>query len=97
MDLISTVLHALLFAVFVPGVLFQFPKHGDRAVVLVVHAFAFALVSHYVLHAYSKYTREHLSFGTTCPNGSVNMGPMRECKPVDHATYPPGRPELGSR
>jgi hypothetical protein len=97
MDLISTVLQALLFAVFVPGVLFHFPKNGDKAVVLVVHAFAFSIVSYFVMQAYWKYTREHLTFGTTCPNGSVNMGPMRECKPVAHATYPPGRPELGSR
>jgi hypothetical protein len=54
-------------------------------------------VSYFVMHLYWKYTREHLTFGTTCPNGSMNMGPMRECKPVAHATYPPGRPELGSR
>jgi len=97
MDLISTLLHAVLFAVFVPGVLFQFPKNGDKAVVLVVHAVGFAVVSHYVVQAFSKYTRENLTFGATCPNGTVNMGPMRECKPVAHATYPPGRPELGSR
>jgi len=97
MDLIPTVLQALLFAVFVPGVLFQFPKHGDKAVVLVVHALGFAVTSYFVMSAYLKYSREHLSFGTTCPNGTVNMGPNRECKPVAHATYPPGRPELGSR
>jgi cell division protein FtsW (lipid II flippase) len=40
--------HALLFAVFVPGVLVTLPPDGSRTTVLVVHSLLFALLSHYV-------------------------------------------------
>jgi len=42
-------LNALLFALFVPGVLVTLPPGGSRTTVLVVHALLFAVVSCYVV------------------------------------------------
>lgn len=38
--------HALLFAVFVPGVLVTLPPGGSKWVVLAVHGLLFAVLSH---------------------------------------------------
>lgn len=42
---------ALVFAVFVPGVLVTLPPGGSRWVVLGVHGVLFALLHHYLLSA----------------------------------------------
>jgi hypothetical protein len=87
MDLISTILSALIFAAFVPGVLLTFPKGESKATVLVVHAVLFAVVSSFVMKMYWS-TRENMgNFGAKCPNGFM-MTPDENCVPVGHATYP---------
>jgi hypothetical protein len=86
MDFISTILSALIFAAFVPGVLITLPKGGSKATVLVVHAVLFAVVSSFVMRMYWS-TRENMgNYGITCPNGYM-MTPDENCVPVGHATY----------
>jgi hypothetical protein len=42
---------ALVFAVFVPGVLITLPPGGSRWVVLAVHGLLFAVLHHFILSA----------------------------------------------
>lgn len=87
MDFVSTILSALIFAAFVPGVLITLPKSGSKATVLVVHAVLFAIVSSFVMRMYWS-TRENMgNYGITCPNGYM-MTPDKNCVPVGHPTYP---------
>lgn len=87
MDFISTILSALIFAAFVPGVLITFPKGESKATVLVVHAVLFAIISSFIMRMYWS-TRENMgNYGITCPNGYM-MTPDQNCVPVGHATYP---------
>jgi hypothetical protein len=94
MDLISSVLSALLFAAFVPGVLIRLPPRGSPGVVLVVHALLFAVVTTLVMRFYwhniKGYAEDFGNYGKTCPNGHVmgtNQGGQPDCVPVGHATY----------
>lgn len=86
MDFVSTLLSAILFAAFVPGVLGTFPKGESKATVLVVHALLFALVTHMVMKWYWS-MKEHMgNYGVSCPNG-YTMTADQNCVPVGHATY----------
>ena len=94
MDLISTILSALLFAAFVPGVLLRLPHDGTRGTVLVVHAILFALVTTGVMWFYwtkvKGYPERFANYGATCPNGyvqGVNQGGKPDCMPTGHATF----------
>jgi hypothetical protein len=89
MDLISSILSALLFAAFVPGVLVTIPSKGSKATILVVHAVLFAVVVSLVMQYYWTNIRGVVeamgNYGITCPNGYVMTGDQR-CEPVGHAT-----------
>jgi len=96
MDLISSLLTALLFAGFVPGVLVKIPSHGSTATVLVVHAVLFAVVTSLVMRFYWHNIRgvieRYGNYGPTCPNGHVlgtNQGGIPDCVPVGRATFDP--------
>ena len=96
MELISTVLSALLFAAFVPGVLIRLPQHGTRGTVLVVHAILFALVTTGVMwvywHKVKGYPELFANYGDSCPNGylpGTNQGGKPDCIPTGHATFDP--------
>jgi len=96
MDLISSVLSALLFAAFVPGVLVKLPSNGSPATVLVIHALLFAVVTSLVMRFYWHNIRGVMerfgNYGPTCPNGhvpGVNQGGKPDCVPVGRATFDP--------
>ena len=69
MDFIATILSALLFVAFVPGVLITLPSNGSRRTVLIVHAALFALTVHFVMSFYWTYIRERFgNYGAPgCP------------------------------
>lgn len=91
MDLLSTVLGALLFAAFVPGVLVRLPPSGSKWTVLVVHGLLFALVFHCGMKWY--WNSEHFgNYGELCPNGFTMMGDGN-CVPTGHPTYNPMNPK----
>jgi TRAP-type uncharacterized transport system fused permease subunit len=90
MDLISSVLSALLFVVFVPGVFLTLPsKTSSRRTILVVHTLLFAVVTTFVMRYYwvniKGYLEKFGNFGAVCPNGFVQQG--NDCVPTGHATY----------
>ena len=86
MDIVSTILSAVLFAAFVPGVLLTFPKGQSKMTVLVVHGLLFAVVASFVMQWYWS-MKEHMgNYGVNCPNGYM-MTPDQTCVPVGHATY----------
>jgi Na+/melibiose symporter-like transporter len=91
MDLVSSILSALLFAAFVPGVLLSLPKGGSKATVLVVHALLFAVVTQVVMWFYWTRIRERFgNYGPTCPNGYVpgkNQAGQPDCIPTGHPTF----------
>ena len=96
MDIISSVISALLFVAFVPGVLVRIPPNGSRVVVLIVHALMFSLTTSVVMHVYWHKLRHFLesfgNYGPTCPNGYVvgtNQGGQPDCVPIGHATFDP--------
>jgi hypothetical protein len=102
MDYISSLLSLVLFAIFVPGVLFTFPPKGSRMTVLAVHAVAFMVVNTLVMRYYWVNIKGHIenmmNYGVTCPNGFVpnadktaNNG--AECVPAGQTTYAPGSPD----
>lgn len=86
MEFVSLILSAVLFAVFVPGVVVTFPKGGSKATVLVVHAVLFAVVSSMVMMGYWGMRESMGNYGVNCPNGYM-MTPDQNCVPVGHATY----------
>ena len=97
MDLISSVLSALLFAAFVPGVLLKIPKNGSPATILVVHAVLFAVVTTLVMRFYWHNIKgvvenyAQFNYGKTCPNGyavKINQAGIPDCLPTGHKTYP---------
>jgi hypothetical protein len=95
MDLISSLLSALLFTAFVPGVLLRIPQRGSHMTVLVVHALLFAVVTSLVMHFYwhniKGYVEKFGNYGATCPNGykmGANQAGQPDCVPTGHATYP---------
>lgn len=96
MDIVSSVLSALLFAAFVPGVLVKFPRNGSAATVLVVHAILFALTITLVMQFYWHNIRgvienyAQFNYGKTCPNGytvGTNQAGIPDCIPTGHKTY----------
>jgi hypothetical protein len=92
MDFVSTLLSALLFTLFVPGVVFTLPKGGSKATVFVTHALLFALATHFIMKFYWNNIRGYVeamgNFGATCPNG-YTMTADEGCVPVGYATYNP--------
>jgi hypothetical protein len=92
MDLISSILAALIFAAFVPGVLVTIPSKSSKATVLVVHAVLFAIVVSLVMQYYWQNYRGIFegmgNFGTSCPNGYM-LTPDEDCVPVGRATADP--------
>ena len=99
MDIIASVLSLLIFALFVPGVVFKFPQHGSKMTVLAVHAVAFMVVNTLVMRYYwvniKGYVESMMNYGDTCPNGYVPNANKsatngEECVPAGQATYPPG-------
>ena len=96
MDLVSSVLSALLFAAFVPGVLIRLPQHGTRGTILVVHAILFSVITTFVMHFYwhkiKGYLETFSNYGPTCPNGyapGTNQGGKPDCLPTGYATFDP--------
>lgn len=89
MNLIRSILSALLFAAFVPGVLVTIPSKSSKATVLVVHAVLFAIVVSFVMQYYSNNIQGVVegmgNYGVTCPNGYV-MTADQKCQPVGHIT-----------
>jgi hypothetical protein len=86
MDFVSLILSAVLFAVFVPGVVLTLPKGSSKATVLVVHAIVFSVVSSFVMQWYWGMRESMGNYGIKCPNG-YTMTPDQNCVPVGHATY----------
>jgi hypothetical protein len=97
MDLVSSLLSALLFVVFIPGVLVTLPsKTASRRTVLLVHTALFAVVTTLVMRFYwhniKGYIETFGNFGPVCPNGyapgtdptGIDKG---DCIPVGHPTY----------
>ena len=102
MDIVSALLSFLLFAAFVPGVLFTFPPKGSRMTVLVVHTLAFVVVNSFVMQYYwvniKGYIETMMNYGVTCPNGYVpnenkSATNGEECVPAGGPTYAPGSPD----
>jgi hypothetical protein len=88
MDLISSLLSAILFAVFVPGVIGRIPAGGSPAVILVTHAILFSLTVTAVMTIYWSYREKFGNYGAKCPNG-FRMTEDQNCVPTGHATYDP--------
>jgi hypothetical protein len=85
MVLVSSILSALLFAAFVPGVLATIPKHSSRGTVLLVHAVLFSFVTTAVMHYYWNYISEMFAnYGGSCPKTHVpglNQKGEMDCLP----------------
>lgn len=93
MELVSSVLSALLFVALVPGVLVTLPsKTSPRAQIIIVHALLFTVVTSLVMRYYwvniKGYIEKFGNFGAVCPNGHVQQG--NDCVPTGHPTYTPG-------
>ena len=69
MDLVSSIIGAVLFVAFVPGILTRIPPGGTKATVLVVHAILFSLVTSFVMHVYWRWREGFGNYGEICPNG----------------------------
>jgi hypothetical protein len=80
MEVVSTIISALLFAAFVPGVIGSFPKGSSKGTVLVVHALLFAFTTHYVMSWYWGMKENMGNYGTSCPKGYV-MTMDEKCVP----------------
>ena len=90
MDIISSLISALLFVAFVPGVLVTLPsKSASRRTVLLVHMILFVVVTSFVMQYYwvniKGYIEKFGNFGAVCPNGFMQQGD--DCVPTGHATY----------
>lgn len=92
MDIISSILSAILFALFVPGVIGRIPAGGSRATILVTHAILFSLTVTAVMTVYWSYREKFGNYGPTCPNG-FRMTEELTCVPTGHATYDPMSPK----
>ena len=86
MDLISSIIAAVLFVAFVPGVLTRIPPGGTKATVLVVHAILFSVVTSAVMYVYWHSRERFGNYGPTCPNG-YKATEGGDCVPVGQATY----------
>lgn len=82
MHLVCSLLTVLLFAAFVPGVLFRLPL-ANKYMLLVAHGVLFVIANHLVKKMYMK---EHMgNYGESCPNGYEFVGD--DCVAVGHKTY----------
>lgn len=83
---------AVLFYAFVPGVLVTLPKGGSPKTVLVVHALLFTLVTGVVMRFYKSHFEFFGNHGASCP---VTHSPTNAN--VDHCVpnCPPGGCERG--
>jgi hypothetical protein len=100
MELISSILTAVLFVAFLPGVMVTLPsKSSPRSHIILVHAILFTVVTGLVMRYYwvniKGYLESFGNFGPVCPNGyAPNKDPSgidrEECIPVGHATYSAG-------
>jgi hypothetical protein len=88
MDFLSTILGALIFAAFVPGVFVRLPPSGSKRTVLIVHALLFAVALHFAMKWYWKGKEHFGNYGAKCPNGFVMMGDGN-CVPTGQPTYNP--------
>lgn len=92
MDLVSSVLSALLFVAFVPGVIGRVPAKASHGTVVLVHAVLFAITVSLVMQYYWQNVRGFIegmgNYGVTCPNGYI-LTPDEDCVPAGHATRPP--------
>jgi len=93
MDWVSPILSALLFVVFIPGVVVTLPsKSSSKGKILLVHALLFTVVTTFVMRYYwvniKGYIESMTNYGSTCPNGFAQQGD--DCVPTGHATYSPG-------
>jgi hypothetical protein len=93
MDIVSSVLSALLFMLFVPGVLVTLPsKTASRRTILLVHGLLFAVVTSLVMRYYwvniKGYLEKFGNFGPVCPNGFAPQGD--DCVATGGPTYNPG-------
>lgn len=92
MDLISSLLSALLFVAFVPGVLIRLPQKASHGTVVLVHAVLFAITVSLVMQYYWQNVRGFIegmgNHGPTCPNGYI-LTPDEKCVPAGHATGVP--------
>ena len=86
MDLVSSILAAVLFVAFVPGVLTRIPPGGTQATVLVVHALLFAIVTSGVMHVYWRWREGFGNYGEVCPNG-YRKTEGGDCVATGGATY----------
>lgn len=86
MDIVTTILSAVLFAAFVPGVLLTFPSGQSKMVVLAIHGILFAVISNFVMSWYLSMRENMGNYGITCPNGYM-MDSDQKCVSVGHATY----------
>jgi hypothetical protein len=86
MDLISSIIAAVLFVAFVPGVLTRIPPGGTKATVLVVHAILFSVVTSVVMYVYWHSRERFGNYGPTCPNG-YKATEGGDCVPAGQATY----------
>lgn len=86
MELISSILAAILFVAFVPGVLTRIPPGGTKATVLLVHAVLFSVVTSVVMYLYWNGRERFGNYGPTCPNG-YKATEGGDCVAAGHATY----------
>ncbi len=94
MDPISLILSAVLFYLFVPGVVGYFPSGSGKGTVLLTHAVLFALTVSAVMGYYWTNVRQYIesmsNWGDKCPNGfieKIGKAGKVECLPVGHRTY----------
>jgi hypothetical protein len=100
MELVSTVLSALLFVAFLPGVLVTLPsKSSPRSHVILVHAVLFTVATSLVMRYYwvniKGYIEKFGNFGAVCPNGYAPVSDptgiaKEECQPIGQPTYTAG-------
>jgi hypothetical protein len=93
MDIVSPIISAILFVLFVPGVLVTLPsKTASRRTILLVHGLLFTIVTTLVMRYYwiniKGYIESFGNFGPVCPNGFVEQG--NECVATGRPTYNPG-------
>lgn len=93
MDIVSSIISALLFVAFLPGVLVTLPsKSAPRTQIIIVHAILFMVVTTLVMRYYwvniKGYIEKFGNFGPVCPNGFVEQG--NACVATGGPTYNPG-------
>ena len=86
MELVSSIIAAVLFVAFVPGILTRIPPGGTKATVLVVHAVLFSVVTSVVMYFYWNARERFGNYGPKCPNGykATDSG---DCLPTGGPTY----------